>query len=152
MLATRLAREDVHPDRDCVDDQLYFAQVNARSYGTYIQDMMMLSARAVREKVHLAVGENSLKFEFAFDQVLFTQDVMEVDMLTTRLAREEVHSDRDCVDDQLYFAQDMMEKMTAPSTQFVRGRIQNTVDCTADQVFFAHTVMEVDMLTTRLAR
>ena len=67
-------------------------------------------------------------------------------------AREEVHPDRDCVDDQLYFAQDMMEKMTAPSTQFVRGRIQNTVDCTADQVFFAHTVMEVDMLTTRLAR
>ena len=36
---------------------------------------------------------------------------MVVDVLNTRIAREEVHSFRDCVDDQLYLAQDMMERM-----------------------------------------
>ena len=56
------------------------------------------------------------------------------------------------MDDQLYFAQDMMERMMALSTQFIRGRVQNTADCMADQVFCAPTVMEVDMLAIRLAR
>ena len=91
--------------------------------------------------------------DFAADRELFAHVVaMVVDVLNTSIAREEAHVFRDCVDNQPCFAQDMMEKMAAPSTQPVRGGIQNTVDCMVVQMFFAHTVIVVNLLIIRLTR
>ena len=46
------AREVVHPERDCVDDQLYFAQ-------DMRQDMIVLSANVVRERVHVIIDRRN---------------------------------------------------------------------------------------------
>ena len=46
------AREEVHPDRDCVDDQLYFAQ-------DMRQDTIVLSAKVVRGRVHIIIDRRN---------------------------------------------------------------------------------------------
>ena len=47
-------------------------------------------------------------------RVLFAQAVMKVvEVLNARLAREKIHSIKDCVVGQLYFAQDVRKKMRA---------------------------------------
>ena len=77
---------------------------------------------------------------------------MVVDVLKTSTVREEAHIFRDCVDNQPYLAQDMIDRATTPNTHPVREETQNTVDCMVVQVFFAHTVMVVDLLIIRLTR
>ena len=58
-------------------------------------------------------------------------------VVNTRSARSWDHVARNCVFDQMFFAQDMMKEVRILNAKFVRGMINIIVDCAAGRVFFA---------------